>query len=219
MKNDKRLIVSLVLNFLTFVLVVIGTILMITRGADALAGQTWVVWKYFTFQSNIFMGCVALTYAIFQILLITKRIDKIPHVLSIFNLVGTGAVALTFFVVIGFLGLIYGYNLMYQNANFIFHLLAPLSAMIAFVVFTKNSIARFIQTLFALIPSALYGTVYLIVVMATNGYGDIDIDFYQFGAHGLFIGIITFIIVMAVAYGLSVGMYFLNKLAFKKSEI
>ena len=103
MKNNKLFIASFILNILTFLLVLVGVIVMITIGSKALGETNITVFKYFTFQSNIFMGAVALVYAIYQLLIILNKRDKLPHVLLVFNHVGVTAVGLTFLIVIFFL--------------------------------------------------------------------------------------------------------------------
>ena len=218
MQDNKRFLVSFILNILVFLLVVAGTIVMMTVKSKELATNTIAVFKYFTFQSNIFMGCVAVVYAYYQLLIIKKKADKIPHVLTIFNLVATGAVALTFIVVIAFLGPGYGYDKMYKNANLFFHLIVPVVAIINFIFFTRSEKYRFVQTLFSVVPCFLYGLVYFIVVASQNAYGDINVDFYFFGKDGPIVGAFNYLMVMTIAYAIALGLYFANRLLFKKSK-
>ena len=216
MKNNKLFIASFILNILTFLLVLVGVIVMITIGSKALGETNITVFKYFTFQSNIFMGAVALVYAVYQLLIILNKRDKLPHVLLVFNHVGVTAVGLTFLIVIFFLAPGYGFDKMYNNANLFFHALVPIVAMINYMFLEKECSFKFINTLFSIIPSLLYGIVYFIVVASLNAYGDINIDFYMFGANGPLIGAFNFIAVMSIAYGFGVAIYFINRLVFKK---
>ena len=216
MKNNKLFIASFILNILTFLLVLVGVIVMITIGSKALGETNITVFKYFTFQSNIFMGAVALVYAIYQLLIILNKRDKLPHVLLVFNHVGVTAVGLTFLIVIFFLAPGYGFDKMYNNANLFFHALVPIVAMLNYMFLEKECSFKFLNTLFSIIPSLLYGIVYFIVVASLNAYGDINIDFYMFGANGPLIGAFNFIAVMSIAYGFGVAIYFINRLVFKK---
>ena len=216
MKNNKLFIASFILNILTFLLVLVGVIVMITIGSKALGETNITVFKYFTFQSNIFMGVVAFIYGWYQLLIILSKRDKIPHVLLVFNHVGVTAVGLTFLIVILFLAPGYGFDKMYNNANLFFHALVPIVAMINFMFLEKECSIKFKETFFSIVPSLLYGIVYFIVVVATNGYGNINIDFYMFGANGPVIGALNFIAVMSIAYGFGVLIYFVNRLVFKK---
>ena len=105
---------------------------------------------------------------------------------------------------------------MYNNANLFFHALVPIAAMINYMFLEKECSFKFLNTLFSIIPSLLYGIVYFIVVVSLNAYGDINIDFYMFGANGPVIGAFNFIAVMSIAYGFGVAIYFINRLVFKK---
>ena len=218
MKDNKRFIASFILNILVFLLVLIGTIVMITVRSEELASNNISVFKYFTFQSNIFMGFVALIYAYYQYLVIRGKNEKILQNMGIFNLIATSAVALTFVIVIAFLAPGYGFNKMYKNANLFFHLLVPVVAIVNYLFFTKSDKYHFPLTLLTIIPSFLYGVVYFIVVAALNGYGDLKIDFYMFGKDGPLIGAFNFLAVMSIAYALALLSYFLNRLVFKKSK-
>ena len=216
MKNNKLFIVSFITNILTFLLVLVGVILMLTIRISALGTTDITVFKYFTFQSNVFMGIVALIYAIYQLLILLNKRDNLPHVLLVFNHIGTTAVGLTFLVVIFFLAPGYGFHLMYRGANLFFHGIVPVIAMINFMFIQKECNIKFSDTVFSIIPSLLYGIVYFIVVVATNGYGDINIDFYMFGANGPLIGAFNFLAVMSIAYIFGLILYFVHKLVFKK---
>lgn len=216
--KSKLFYISFIFNILTFLLVFRGIVVMLTVGTEVLGDNSLVVFKYFTFQSNLFMGIVALIYAIFQFLIIKGKIEKIPHVLNVFLHVGVTAVALTFIIVILFLAPGYGFDLMYQQANLFFHALVPVVAMINYMFFMKDAKIRFIQTLFAIVPSFLYGIVYFAVVVSNNAYGNIDIDFYMFGKDGPLIGAFNFLLVMIIAYIFGLILYFINYLVFKKRK-
>lgn len=218
MKDDKRLIVSFILNALVFLLVLAGTIVMVVVKSEELSESSLAAFKYFTFQSNIFMGIIALIYGYYQFLQIKGKIEKIPQNLGIFNLIATSAVALTFIIVVIFLAPGYGYDKMYKNANLFFHGIVPVVAIINYLVFTRSERYRFPLTLLSIIPSFLYGLVYFIVVASLNGYGNLKIDFYLFGKDGPFIGALYYLAVMAIAYSLSLILFFGNRLVFKKSK-
>ena len=215
MKN-KLFIASFILNILVFLLVVTGIILMFTIGSGALADTSLSVFKYFTFQSNLFMGVVAFVYAYYQLLIIRKKSDKLPHVLLVFNHVGVTAVSLTFIIVILFLAPGYGFNLMYNGANLFFHGIVPVVAMVNYMFIEKECAIKFKDTLFSMIPPIIYGLVYFIVVASMNGYGNINIDFYLFGKDGPFIGALYYLAIVAIAYAFGLLVYFINHLVFKK---
>ena len=216
--KDKRLLVSFILNLVIFSFVLTGTIIAFVVGDGILTATFPEIFKYFTFQSNIFMAIVAFIYAYFQLQVLRGKKDKIPHVLTVFYHVGAAAVALTFMIVILFLAPGYGFDKMYRYANLFFHALAPVVAMANYMFFIKEGRIRFIETLFAIVPSLLYGIVYFIVVVSNNAYGDIKIDFYMFGKDGPWIGTLNFLAVMAIAYAMGLLLYFVNRLVFKKAK-
>lgn len=218
MKQNRLFIVSFILNILTFLLVVVGTIVMFTIGSGALQDKGLSVFKYFTFQSNLFMGFVSAIYAYYQLLIIKNKKEKIPHVLNVFYHVGVSAVGLTFVIVIAFLAPGYGFDKMYNQANLFFHALVPILAIVNYIFFSKTAKIKFLDTLFAIIPSLSYGIVYFIVVASLNGYGNLDIDFYLFGANGPLIGAFNFFAVVSIAYSIALFVFFINRLVFKKRK-
>lgn len=218
MKKDKLFIASFINNILVFLLVLVGVIVMITAGDGELAEKNITVFKYFTFQSNVFMGVVASIYAYYQLLMLLGKKDKIPHVLLVFNHVGVTAVGLTFLIVILFLAPGYGFDKMYNNANLFFHALVPLVAMINYLFFEKECAIRFKEATCAVIPPTLYGIVYFIVVASQNAYGNIKIDFYMFGSNGPVVGAFNFLAIVSIAYGIGLLLFFINYLIFKKRK-
>ena len=218
MKNSKLFIASFIINVLVFILFLTGTIIMFTIGSGALTSNGLSVFKFFTFQSNVFMGIVAFVYGYYQLLIIKGKKNNIPHVLLVFNHIGVTAVGLTFLIVIFFLAPGYGFDKMYNNANLFFHALVPLFAMINYMFLEKECTIKFKETPLAIIPSLLYGIVYFIVVASLNAYGDINIDFYMFGQNGPLIGAFNFLAVMSIAYGFGLIVFFVNRLFFKSKS-
>ena len=94
----------------------------------------------------------------------------------------------------------------------------PVVAIINYIVFTKNEPYHLVQTLFAAIPCLAYGIVYFIVVASLNGYGNLKIDFYGFGKDGPLMGAVNFVIVISISYVIGLGLYFLNRIVFKKCK-
>ena len=216
--KSKRLLVSFILNLVIFSFVLIGTIIAFTIGDGILMAKFPDIFKYFTFQSNVYMAVVAIIYAYYQLQMWLGKKENIPHVLNVFYHVGVTAVGLTFLVVIIFLAPTYGFIKMYQYANLFFHALAPAFAMANYMFFNKECRIRVKDTPFAITPCLLYGIVYFIVVVSNNAYGDINVDFYMFGKDGPWIGAINFLSVMAIAYVMGLLVYFVNRLVFKKAK-
>ena len=217
-KNSLLFIISFCLNLLIFILVLIGTIIAFIVGDGILTATFPDIFKYFTFQSNIFMAVVAFIYAYYQFLVLKQKKENIPHVLAVFYHVAVTQVGLTFFIVIFFLAPGYGFDKMYNYANLFFHALVPVISMINFMFLTNDLKLKFRETPFSIIPSFLYGVVYFIIVASLNAYGDINIDFYMFGQNGPLIGAFNFFSVMSIAYIIGVIIFFINRLMFKKRK-
>ena len=215
MKNNVRILVSLIINLVIFAFLLTGTIIAFVVGDGILTATFPEIFKYFTFQSNVYMGIVAFIYAYYQYLILKGKKENIPHVLNVFYHVGVTAVALTFMIVILFLAPGYGFDKMYNYANLFFHGLLPVFAMANYMFFNKEGRIRFKDTPFAIIPSFLYGIVYFAIVASNNAYGDLNYDFYMFGKDGPWIGAINFLSVMLIAYVMGLILYFVNRLVFK----
>ena len=215
---NKRILFSLIINLVIFLFLLTGTIIAFVIGDGILTATFPEIFKYFTFQSNVYMGIVAFIYAYYQFLILKGKKDNIPHVLNVFYHVGVTAVGLTFLVVILFLAPGYGFDKMYNYANLFFHALLPVVAMINYMFLNKECHFKFIHTLFSAIPSFLYGIVYFIVVASLNGYGDIKIDFYLFGKDGPIVGLFNFVAIFSIAYIVGIILYFINYLVFKKRK-
>ena len=102
MKNNVRILVSLIINLVIFAFLLTGTIIAFVVGDGILTATFPEIFKYFTFQSNVYMGIVAFIYSYYQYLILKGKKENIPHVLNVFYHVGVTAVALTFMVVILF---------------------------------------------------------------------------------------------------------------------
>ena len=114
MKNNVRILVSLIINLVIFAFLLTGTIIAFAVGDGILTATFPEIFKYFTFQSNVYMGIVAFIYAYYQYLILKGKKENIPHVLNVFYHVGVTAVALTFVIVILFLAPGYGFDKMYN---------------------------------------------------------------------------------------------------------
>ena len=207
---------SIILNLLTFTLVLIGIIITFTIGTGALASNKIDVFKFFTLQSNVLMAAISLVVAFYQFKILKGKINELPYPLVIMNFIAVTGIAITFFIVVTFLGGLYGYDKMYNKANLFFHLLAPVCAIANFLFIECDRKVEFKFTPLALLHCFIYGIVYFIVVAANNAYGNLDIDFYGFGTGGPLRGVLNFSIVLVFAYAIAMLLYYVNILVFKK---
>lgn len=176
----------------------------------SLSGDGWSDLKYFTVQSNLLVGLVAVLW------LIARLTGKTGKWLAVLKYLSTVSVFVTFAVVVAFLGPLYTYGRMYYGSNLFFHLLIPLFAIFEFVFFEDHTLS-FKESFFALIHPFVYGVGYLINCLI-NGIGSWDTvmnDWYSFLAWGYGIGIVIFFVIGAVAWGLGLSLRAMNGAAGK----
>ena len=126
--NKKSIKISLVINIIIVLLTVFATIIMFTgfrfmHGSEPILETTkFGVFKFFTVDSNVFMGIVSLAFIIEEIKLLRGKIKDITKTMYIFKLMSTTAVTITFLTVFLYLGPISdgGIISMLQNSNLFF---------------------------------------------------------------------------------------------------
>ena len=231
MNIERKRRIAFYLNCAVIVFAVTGTVLMFFfRGNnEELLADGIENYKYFTVLSNEFCGVIAV------VSLIRSLRGKAQPMLAKF--MAAAAVGLTFLVIIGFLGPLYGLLKMYRGANFFFHLILPLTAMAEFVfcpgdaedgagqtvadgavqVSSQGSgslitTIPFRWTLYTMIPVAVYGAFYLGNNLI-NGIGEWPHtnDFYGFLNWGLPVGLLIFAFIMLAIWGISCALRAVRK--------
>ena len=211
MRKDKiRLICNLVLAVTVFVVWILSFFFW---RDGTLGGSGWSDLKYFTVESNLLVGIVAILWIVFRVI---RGRGAVPTWLTYLKYLSAAAVFVTFSVVVLFLGPMYGYGRMYYGSNLFFHLLIPLAAIAEFVFFEEGSI-DFRASFLAMIPPVLYGIGYLTNCLI-NGVGSWETvrnDWYSFLEWGYGVGALIFVVICLVAWGLGLAIRALNKAARK----
>lgn len=211
--NTSKKYKNLFFNFLIVVLVLISVYLMFTTSDGIIKGSKLKALRYFTVQSNIFMGVssfISLYYLLF-------KKDKYPTWITILKLMSTTCLTLTFLTVMFYLGPLMGFNMVFLGANLYMHLFIPVISIITFIFIEPKVGLKFKFNFFSTIPSGTYGTIYIICLIAFNDFGNIDgWDWYAFGSLGLGIGFVMLIGLNLVAFGSSLLLYYLYKRVRKK---
>lgn len=186
MNNKKG---RVIINILIAALVLIAIFISVLRsGGGLLAAKGFENMKFFTTQSNVFRGIVAVFIAVSSL----RGQDKGNRALAMWDYVSTCTVAVTFTVVFAFFGPLYGYMNMLRNANFFFHLVIPVLSMLEFVIFNDVRI-KMPKLLLAAVPPLLYGVFYYLN-LKINGIGtwpDTN-DWYGFVNWGFGVGFVIF---------------------------
>lgn len=206
MKNIKlRITLSLILNILMIVLVAISVVGFFTNeglesGAGNMTSGGAACFNYFTIDSNILAALCSLVIIPFNIKSLKSGTNEIPRFALLLKFVGTTAVTVTLMVVVFFLGPIMGYGTMFIGNCFFLHLLCPLIAIASLCFFEQGISISKKQTLLGVIPTLIYGTVYLINVIFTKVWD----DFYHFNIGDRWY--LSYIVMMLVTYLLALAL-------------
>ena len=212
--------ISFILNIIIVIMVIGASIMMFTGfrfmpGKIILESNKLGMFKFFTVDSNLFMGIISLIFAIFEIRLLKGSINEIPKYMYILKLMATTSVTLTFIVVFAYLGPLVGnIYLMILNSNLFFHLLVPVFSMITFIFCERNNKMSFKYSFYGLIPVIMYGLYYLINVLIhmDNGIVLPEYDFYYFVQNGIWTAIVVVPVMFIISYTISLILWGFNRI-------
>ena len=159
----------------------------------------WRAFRYFTVDSNVLAALAGLVCIPFEFRALRTGDAALPHPALIFAYVGTVAVSVTLVVVLAFLGPLYGYGPLFAGINLWLHGINPVLAIVTLMVLLPGPI-RFRETLWCLLPLAVYGTLYGIMVIAIGAEAGGWPDFYFFNMGGRWpisfaaVGLLAFIL-------------------------
>ncbi len=186
-----------------------------TENAIELDVPGFGMFKFFTIQSNIFMGIIALVFVIDGIKILMCKIDGISSRKYILKLMSTTSVGLTFFVVFAYLGPISrgGIPAMLMNSNIFLHLVIPVLSMFNFVVFEKSDKIKLRYVAYGMIPTFLYGIYYIgnILVHMESGKVSPKYDWYWFVQNGVWTAVIVVPLMLGISYIISLLLWRFNK--------
>ena len=218
--DKKSIKISLIINIIITVFTVFAITIMFTgfkfmQGEYVLESTKIGMFKFFTVDSNIFMGVVSLIFAIKEIELLKGKIKEIPISLYIIKLTVTVGVALTFLTVFCYLGPIAETGLvsLLKNSNLFFHLLTPILAIISFIFFERTDKLKFKYSILGILTSLAYAVFYLINILIhiENGKVSPVYDWYWFVQGGLWQALIVMPIMLIITYIISLLFWKFNK--------
>ena len=156
-----------------------------------LSGGGFRVLKYFTIDSNIYLGIVSFVAALELYRVLKGKKEEVPSYVYLLKLSGTAAVTVTMLVTVFFLeptmGRYFGWFALFANANLFLHLLNPLAAIVTWISFEKNDRLTKRLVLPAIVPTLLYVIYYVVEVLThiENGVIQPGYDLYGFFVLGL----------------------------------
>lgn len=215
--NDKKLKVSLIINIIVVILVTMASIFMFAgikfmREESLLEVTKLEMFKFFTVDSNIFLGVISLIMIIYEIKYLRKKIIEIPNFVYILKLVGTSSIALTFLITLFFLCPQYGFYSLYNNSNLFFHLTIPVLAIISYLFFEPHN-NKYKYAVYGIIPVLVYSIYYTSMVLLHLNDGGLTLkyDFYGFLKGNINNIYIVMPIIYIISYLISLGVIYLNK--------
>ena len=196
MKNVKtRNALDLVMNVADFVLIFFSIMWFFkVDGAGNMLNSGTGCFIYFTNDSNILAALCCLLLVPFNIKALKSGKDEIPAWALLLKFVGTVAVTLTLMVVVLFLGPTQGYGIMFAGVCLPLHLICPLLCIVSFCFLERGLTLSKKQTWYGIIPTVIYGTVYLIAVVFVQCWD----DFYGFNIGGMWY--VSYVVLPAVTY-------------------
>lgn len=224
--NNKIIKISLVLNILIFILTVLSLVIMFTgfkfmHGNDLVLQTSKIgMFKFFTVDSNLFMGIIALIFSIKEIKLLKGNTKEISTFYYILKLIATTSVALTFVVVFAYLGPIakYGILSLLMNSNLFLHLIIPLLSIFTFIFFEKTDTIKIKHIFYSIVPTILYGIYYVtnILIHMSDGKVSPIYDWYYFVQNGVSTAIIVVPLMLLITYIIGLLLYVFNKIGYKR---
>ena len=160
--------------------------------------------KYYTTLSNLFAGIVSLLILLHAF---SGGKGSVSPLLSLLKYSSSVSVALTFLVVLIFLGPRMGYRPLFAEEQLCLHAIGPLLAILTFIFSPLLSPLTFRDSFLALIPTLLYAVVYAGNILK-NGFGEGENtnDWYGFGIGGVKTFPVVILIVLTVTWGLAMAL-------------
>lgn len=216
----KKLIISSVLNALLILMVEFASICMFTgftfmQSIPILTVSKAAMFKFFTVDSNIFLGITATIMLICDLGMLFKCIDHIPTWVYRLKMAGTVGVTLTFLVTACYLApvLPYEYIDLFKNSNLFFHFLVPVISIISFLFTENDNKLTFEAVIFGIVPVFLYACYYVpnVIIHTTGNTVSYDYDFYGFTMGRADAIYLSAAVIFLITFVISLSLWGFNK--------
>lgn len=208
-----KVILALILNVCIVLLTINAFILFRGNQEEMHPGKSrFHFFIYFTSDSNVLNGLCSLILIPFLLMILMGKCTLIPLCVYVLHYIGTCAVMVTLATVLIFLGPVAGYKKMYIGSDLYLHLICPLLALISCIILAPDYVAvlPFYITLLGIIPTVIYGLVYITLVLLIGPDRGGWEDFYTFNRGGKWY--ISATLMVAGSYLISLGIYFLGRI-------
>lgn len=171
------------------------------------------VLKYFTVDSNIYLGVASFIAFIEQCRILKGKKKKVSSFICLLKLSATAAVTVTMLVTVFFLeptmGRYFGYLALFAHSNFFLHLFNPLAAIFTWVRFERNDVLTSKDVYLSAIPTLLYAIYYVVEVIKHTVDGVImpGYDWYGFFVLGLKSAVVVMPVFVLFTYLVCLVLY------------
>lgn len=161
--------------------------------------------RYFTIDSNILASFCCLFVLFYTVPGMFQVRVMLPSWVSSLKMTGTAAVTVTLLTVLCFLGPSIGYGPLLEGNNLFLHLINPLLCLLSFIFFETGEEIQDYRRWIGMIPVAVYGCVYLIMVVSVGYENGGWADFYGFNKGNLWY--VTVVAMAAASFIISVSLH------------
>lgn len=189
-------ILKIVLNIFLAFIVLWSWLNMVFRGGGTFSERGIWSLKFFTVLSNLLAAFAAICWLFF----------RKSHFSAVLKFSASLALMITFLVTALFLGPLFGYRALYIGPNFWFHLTVPLLCLFEEIFLGEQKMQKK-ELLYSILPLFIYGCFYLGNIILNGREGN---DWYAFTAWGIPVGIVIFLFLLLLNYGMGL---LLNKVS------
>lgn len=157
---------------------------------------------YFTTDSNVFAGVASLLILMCNVLNVASGNYTLPGWVVLIKYVAAVAVGVTFFTVIVFLGPTKDYRELFTGECLYLHGIGPLLTIISFCFLETGSAITWEQTALGVLPTLIYGIIYMIMAVGIGEHRGGWHDFYGFNRGGKWP--VSFVLMLIGTYGLCI---------------
>lgn len=209
-------------NLITFILIAFSAIWMFSglhfgNAPIVLEGQRLAMFKYYTVDSNVLMGIIALCASIMQRKVLKGSLQELPGWVNVMKLIGVVGVTLTMLVTIFFLTPTMGAYACFNNSNLFMHLINPIASIVTFLCFESSNTMAFKHTFTGVSSMIIYAIYYIAeaAIHSTNNIVNPGYDWYGFLVLGLNTAFIVVPLLILITYLISFALWKLNRKFYK----
>ena len=170
----------------------------------------------FTTDSNILCMLSAVIMGWFEIRYLRTG-KPVPKLAVVLKLAGTAAVALTFTVVVVFLGPIMGFfEMVFGGTSLYMHFLGPIFAFVSFCFLESTHRIEKKFLIPAIVPTVIYGIVYVTMVVFIGENNGGWADFYSFNIGGFWY--LSCVVIVLAALGLAAVLRLVHNKAVSSAQ-